>query len=36
MTVTKGEDGAYVADGQKLTGDPAATSITVNGKSCRR
>jgi hypothetical protein len=36
VTVTKGEDGTYVAEGQKLTGDPAASSITVNGKSCRR
>jgi hypothetical protein len=35
-TVTKGEDGAYAAEGQTLTGDPAATSITINGKSCRR
>jgi hypothetical protein len=35
MTVTKGEDGAYTAEGQKLVGDPQATSITVNGKSCR-
>lgn len=36
VSVTKGEDGIYTADGQKLTGDPNATSITVNGKSCRR
>ena len=36
VTVTKGADGAYVAEGQKLTGDPSASSITVNGKSCRR
>lgn len=36
VTVTKGEDGAYAADGQSLTGDPAASSITVNGKSCKR
>ena len=36
VTVTKGEDGAYVAEGQKLTGDRSASSITVNGKSCRR
>ena len=35
MTVTKGEDGAYTADGQRLTGDPKAASITVNGKSCK-
>lgn len=36
VIVAKGEDGSYVAEGQRLTGDPAATSITVNGKSCRR
>ena len=36
VTVTKGEDGAYVAEGQRLTGAPDAQSITVNGKSCRR
>ena len=35
-TVTKGEDGAYAADGQTLTGTADARSITVNGKSCRR
>ena len=35
-TVTKGEDGAYTAEGQSLTGDPSAQSITVNGKTCRR
>ena len=34
--VTKGEDGTYTAEGQSLTGDPTAQSITVNGKSCRR
>jgi hypothetical protein len=36
VTVTKGEDGAYAAEGQRLTGDPAASSITGNGKSCKR
>ena len=36
VTVTKGEDGAYTAEGQRLTGDPTAQSVTVNGKSCRR
>lgn len=36
VTVTKGEDGAYTAEGQSLSGDPTAQSITVNGKSCRR
>ena len=36
MTVTKGEDGAYTAEGQRLAGDPQAASITVNGKSCKR
>lgn len=34
--VTKGEDGAYTAEGQSLTGDPQAQSITLNGKSCKR
>lgn len=34
--VTRGEDGSYAAEGQKLTGDPGASEITVNGKSCRR
>lgn len=36
VTVTRGEDGAYTAEGQSLSGDPTAESITVNGKSCRR
>ena len=35
-SVTKGEDGAYTAEGQSLTGAPDSQSITVNGKSCRR
>jgi len=35
-TVMKGEDGAYTAEGQSLTGDPQAQSITLNGKSCKR
>ena len=35
-TVTKGEDGAYTAEGQRLSGAADASSITVNGKSCKR
>lgn len=36
ITVTKGEDGAYTAEGQRLVGDAAAASVTVNGKTCRK
>ena len=36
VAVSKGEDGTYVADGQSLSGDPSAASVTVNGKSCKR
>ena len=35
-TITKGEDGAYTAEGQSLTGDPSAQSVTINGKTCKR
>lgn len=35
-TVAKGEDGAYVAEGQRLTGAAADATVTINGKSCRR
>ncbi|HVL78394.1 MAG TPA: hypothetical protein VM346_03810 [Sphingomicrobium sp.] len=35
-TVTKGEDGTYTAEGQRLTGSAGDQSITVNGQSCRR
>ena len=34
-SLTKGEDGAYTAEGQRVTGDSKAASITVNGKSCK-
>lgn len=36
VTVTKGEDGAYTAEGQTLGGDPTGQSITINGMTCRR
>lgn len=36
ITVTKGEDGAYTAEGQRLSGAADASSISVNGKSCKR
>ncbi|WP_118856280.1 hypothetical protein [Sphingomonas mesophila] len=29
-------DGDYAAEGATLTGDPQATSVTYNGKSCKR
>jgi hypothetical protein len=35
-TVTKGEDGAYTAEGQSLSGAPADQTITIGGQSCRR
>lgn len=35
-TVTKGEDGTLSGDGQTLTGDPSAQTVTINGKSCKR
>ena len=35
-TVTKGEDGAYTAEGQSLTGASTDQTVTVNGQSCRR
>ena len=35
-TVTRGEDGAYSGEGQSLTGDATAQSVTVNGQSCKR
>ena len=35
-TVTRGEDGVYTAEGQRLTGAPADQTITVNGQTCRR
>ena len=35
-TVTKGEDGAYTAEGQSLSGTAEAQSVTINGKACRR
>ena len=40
VAVTKSEaeedEGAYIAEGQRLTGAPDTQSITVNGKTCRR
>lgn len=35
-TVTKGEDGSYTGEEQTLTGAADASSITVNGKTCKR
>ena len=36
-TVTReGEEGAYTAEGQSLTGSSDAQSITVNGQTCKR
>lgn len=37
-TVTKGEgeDAAYTAEGQSLSGGPEDQTITVNGQACKR
>jgi hypothetical protein len=35
-TVTRGEDGSYTAEGQRLTGTPGDPTVTINGQSCRR
>ena len=31
-----GEEGAYTAEGQSLTGSADAATVTINGQSCKR